>query len=113
MRFELLPGHRYDTLAVASLIDGLVFGALIADQAYDADWIVREVQARGAEVVIKQHPRRSRPLTIDRVKYGWRHLIEGFFCSLTEFKRIAMRSDKLDRTFQAMIALVATVIRWR
>ena len=113
VRFELLPGHRYDTLALAPLIDGLAFGALIADQAYDADWIVREVQARGAEVVIEQHPRRSRPLAIDRVKYGWRHLIENFFCKLKEFKRIAMRSDKLDRTFQAIIALAACVIRWR
>jgi hypothetical protein len=31
--FELLPGHRFDTLGVAPLIDGVVFGGLIADKA--------------------------------------------------------------------------------
>ena len=113
VRFELLPGHRYDTVAVEPLIEGIGFGALIADQAYDADWIIEAIRARGAKVVIEQHPRRAQPIAIDRAKYGWRHLVEGFFCSLKEFKRIAMRSDKLDRTYEAIIALAATVIRWR
>jgi hypothetical protein len=27
--------------------------------------------------------------------YKWRHRIENFFCKLKEFKRAAMRSDKL------------------
>ncbi|PZR83429.1 MAG: IS5 family transposase, partial [Hyphomicrobiales bacterium] len=35
-----------------------------------------------------------------------RHLIENFL----EFKRIAMRSDKTDTTFAAMIYLAAAVI---
>lgn len=113
VRFRLLPGHRYDTLAVADLIDGVEFGALLADQAYDANWIIEEVQARDAQVVIEPHKRRSSVPKIDRAKYVWRHLIENFFCTLKEFKRIAMRSDKLDRTFEAIICLAASVIRTR
>jgi transposase len=42
--------------------------------------------------------------------YKWRHLIENFFCKLKEFKRIAMRSDKTDQSFAAMIHLAAAVI---
>ena len=113
VRFRLLPGQRYDTLAVADLIDGISFGALLADQAYDADWIVEEVRKRNAEVVIEQHPRRSQPIPIDREVYKWRHLIENYFCRLKEFKRIAIRSDKLDRTYEAIIALAAATIRCR
>jgi hypothetical protein len=32
VRFVLLPGHRFDTVGVAPLIQGLEFGALIADK---------------------------------------------------------------------------------
>ena len=113
VRFRLLPGHRYDTIAVAELLEGVAFGALIGDQAYDADWIIEEVRSRGAEVVIEPHKRRASVPKIDRAKYAWRHLIENFFCSLKEFKRIAMRSDKLDRTFETIICLAASVIRTR
>jgi hypothetical protein len=35
--------------------------------------------------------------------YKWRHLIENFFCKLKEFKHIAMRSDKTDESFAAII----------
>ena len=55
-------------------------------------------------------PRRRAPLEIDLEVYKWRHLIENFFCKLKEFKRIAMRSDKTDSSFAAMIYLAAGVI---
>ncbi|TXI97940.1 MAG: IS5 family transposase, partial [Aquabacterium sp.] len=35
------------------------------------------------------------------------------FCKLKEFKRIAMRSDKTDNSFAAMIYLAAGVINSR
>src|SRR5215213_9007600 len=40
VRFVLLPGQRFDTAGVAPLIDGLAFGALIADTAFDSNAIV-------------------------------------------------------------------------
>ena len=47
---------------------------------------------------------------IDLDVYKSLHLIESFFCKLTEFKRIAMRSDKTDISFTAMIQISAAVI---
>ena len=35
--FELLPGQRHDTVGVATLIEGMAFGGLIADTAIDTD----------------------------------------------------------------------------
>jgi len=64
VRFVLLPGHRYDTIGVAPLIDGVAFGGLIADMAFDSNAIVAELNQRGAKVVIAQHPRRTLPLQI-------------------------------------------------
>ncbi len=113
VRFVLLPGHRFDTVGVAPLIDGLTFGSFIADKAFDSNSIIADLDERGAKIVISQHPRRAKPLTIDEEMYKWRHLIENFFCKLKEFKRIAMRADKTDQSFAAIIHLAAAVINSR
>ena len=113
VRFVLLPGQRHDTVGVAPLIEGVAFDGLIADKAFDANWLVAELNERGAKIVISQMPRRKAPLAIDKDIYKWRHLIENFFCKLKEFKRIAMRSDKTDTSFAAMVFLGATVIHSR
>jgi transposase len=91
----------------------VTFDGLIADKAFDTDVIIADLNERGAKVVISQHPRRSKPLDIDLDVYKWRHLIENFFCKLKEFKRIAMRSDKTDTSFTAMIYVTAAVINSR
>jgi len=113
VRFHLLPGHRYDTVGVDPLITGVEFGALIADKAFDSNNIIADLDARGAKIVISQHPRRTKRLPLDAEMYKWRHLIENFFCKLKEFKRIALRADKTDQSFEAMIYLAAAVINSR
>lgn len=113
VRFVLLPGHRFDTIGVPPLIDGLSFGALIADKAFDSNTLIADLNERGAKIVISQHPRRAKPLPLDAEMYKWRHLIENFFCKLKEFKRIAMRADKTDQSFNAIIHLAAAVINSR
>lgn len=113
IRFVLLPGHRFDTVGVPPLLGGLCFQALIADKAFDSNAIVADLNERGAKVVISQHQRRTKPLPLDTEMYKWRHLIENFFCKLKEFKRIAMRADKTDTSFSAIIHLAAAVINSR
>ena len=113
VRFVLLPGHRFDTVGIAPLISGVEFGGLIGDRAFDSNALIAELDERGAKVVIAQHPRRASPLPLDAERYQWRHLIENFFCKLKAFKRIAMRSDKTDQSFSAMIHLAAAVINSR
>jgi transposase len=113
VRFVLMPGQRYDTVGVEPLIREVEFGGLIADKAFDTNWIIAELKRRGAKAVISQHPRRATPLDIDKEVYKWRHLVENFFGKLKEFKRIAMRSDKTDTSFEAMIYLGSTIIASR
>ena len=108
-----MPGNRYDTVGVAPLIDGISFDALIADKAFDANWIIAELNERGAGIVISQRPKRLEPLDIDEEIYKWRHLIENFFCNLKDFKRIAMRACKTDQSFEAMIYLCSALINSR
>ena len=113
VRFVLLPGQRFDTIGVPPLIANIEFGGLIADKAFDSNSIIADLNERKAKIVISQHPRRSRPTPIDLDIYKWRHLIENFFGKLKEFKRIAMRSDKTDQSFSAMIYIATAVIHSR
>ena len=113
VRFTLLPGQRFDTVGVPPLIEGVAFNALIADMAFDSNWLIADLDARGAKAVIAQHPRRAKPLAIDKEMYKRRHLIENFFGKLKEFKRIAMRADKTDSSFAAMIHIATAIIHSR
>ena len=113
VRFVLMPANRYDTVGVAPLIKGVEFDAMLADKAYDSNWIIEDMNARGAKIVISQRPQRLQPLVIDDEMYKWRHLIENYFQKLKEFKRIAMRSDKTDTSYAALINLCAAIINSR
>jgi transposase len=97
---------------VPPLVNGVAFGALIADKAFDSNDIVAALNERGDKVVVAQHPRRTTPLDINREIYEWHHLRE-LFCKLNEFKRIGLRSDKTDQSFAAMIHLAAAIINSR
>ncbi len=105
-----MPGNRYDTVGVAPLIKGIKFDALLADKAFDSNWIIEDMNERGAVICISQRPQRLEPLQIDLELYKSRHLIENFFCKLKDFKRIAMRAEKTDTCFTAMIYAVAALI---
>ena len=111
VRFRLMPGQRHDSVEVPPLIEGVAFDGLIADKAFDNNTLVAELNKRGARIVISQHPARAQKLKIDAAIYAWRHLIENFFCKIKEFKRIAMRACKTDRSFEAMLYLAAGVLK--
>mgnify|MGYP001689429537 FL=1 len=89
------------------------FEALLADKAFDVQWLIERLQAQGVQIVISQRSNRRRPLAIDEHMYRWRHLIENFFGKLKEFKRIAMCSDKTNASFKAVIYLASAVIQSR
>jgi hypothetical protein len=44
VRFHLLPGRRYDP------IGGIDFDTILADKAFDANWIIEEMNERGARM---------------------------------------------------------------
>jgi transposase len=97
VRFELLPGQRFDTVGVPPLIEGVEFGALLADKAFDSNAIIADLDKRGAKVVISQHPRRTSLRSIDNEMYKWRHLIENFFCKLRSSSASPCEPTKLIR----------------
>ena len=112
-RFVLLPGQRHDSVGVAPLIAGIDFQALLGDKAFDNDWLRAELDQRGALAVIPPKADRARRIACDFDMYGWRHLVENFFCRLKAFRRLATRYDKTDSSFSAMIHLVGALLEIR
>ena len=78
----------------------------VADKGYDDD----EIRTALAEINIKADipPRSNRceHRFYDNSIYKWRWRVEAFFGKIEENKRIALRVDKLDVTFNSFIALV-------
>ena len=82
---------------------------LLPGQAHELRGTVRS-QDRGC------HPAQSNrrfPAEFGRHACKWRHLIEGFFGKLKEFRGIATRYCKTDKGLTAVISFAATVIRTR
>ncbi len=113
VRFILLPGQRHDSVGVEPLIKDIEFDALLADKAFDIDWLRLELDKRGAAAVIPPKSNRARRIPCDFERYKWRHLVENFFCKLKAFRRIATRYEKTDESFSAMIHLVGSAIAIR
>ena len=110
IRFVLLPGQRHDTVGVAPLIRDVPFDALLADKAFDVDWLRAELNQRGASAVIPPKANRKQQIAYDKDMYRWRHLVENYFAKIKEFRGIATRYDKTDTSYGANLNLVATVI---
>ncbi len=110
VRFTVLPGQAHDLQGVPGLLDGLEFGALVGDRASGADWLLDDLDGRGAEAVIPPKRNRTAPRARDREMYGWRHLVDSFFAKIKEFRAIATRYDKTAASFAAGIHLVAGVV---
>ena len=110
VRFVLLRGQRNDMVAVQPLIKDMTFCALLADKAFDADWLRAELGEGGAQAVIPPHRHRKKKIDFDRMMYRWRHLIESYFAKIKEFRGIATRYDKTDVSFKANINIAAAII---
>jgi transposase len=96
---------------VPDLIANLEADHMLADRAFDADWLRVALTERGITPVIPPKSNRRFPATFDKETYKWRHLIENYFGKLKENRGIAMRSCKTDQSFAAFISMAATLIQ--
>jgi transposase len=106
-------GQAHDLRETATLIRALSAGYLLADRAFDADWLRDDLSVRGITPIIPPKSNRRFPAEFDRETYKWRHLIENYFGKLKENRGIAMRSCKTDESFKAFISIAATIIQIR
>jgi transposase len=69
-RFVLLPGQAHDLKGVEPLIEGVCFGAFLGDKAFDANWLLAELDERGAMAVIPPKANRKIKRVYDKIIQG-------------------------------------------
>ena len=107
---SLTSGQRADITEVNPLLDEVDPEAIIADNAYDADSLIKKLEERQITPVILSKKNRRHPRKTSFSFYKKRNIIERFFAKLKQFRGVATRYDKLKATFLAIVQLVATVL---
>ena len=77
-----MPGQAHDLRKTATLISTLPAGHLLADCAFDADWLRTDLIERGIIPVIPPKSNQKFPAEFDKDTDQWRHLIEKYFGKL-------------------------------
>jgi transposase len=80
---------------------------VLADKAYDADWLRRQIAAAGAAPNIPPMIHRCWKPCFSPVLYRARNCIERFFNRIKHFRRLATRYEKHAANFLDMLKLAA------
>jgi transposase len=110
LRFVLTGGQVHDSKQLEALIDGFDFDKLVADKGYDNNRIRAVIAMKRAEAVIPSLSSRSQAILYDKHVYKDRNLVERFFCSIKQFRRIATRYEKTATSFAGMLCLAGAMV---
>lgn len=110
VRFHLTAGQIGDAPQAMALIENLPAKAVMADTAYDADYLRQAIADKGAVAAIPSNPSRARKYPLDKQLYAQRHLVECCFSKLKQFRRVATRFEKTARNYLAVVTLAATIL---
>jgi transposase len=84
----------------------------LGDKAYDSADLRRRISQRGARPVIPNRSCRKQPFAFNRRLYKQRWLIENAFSRIKDYRRIAMRYDKLARNYFASVCIAGALVWW-
>ena len=80
VRLALTAGQKGDAPQAEALRKGLPAEVILADAAYDSDWLRKLAADKGARAVIPNNPSRAKKDDLDKALYKERHLVECCFC---------------------------------
>ena len=108
IRLKLTEGQAHDGASARDMLDGLGLGAtLIADRAYDANWLRDAMAEQGAWANVRALSTRKESFRFSAWVYRQRNAVERFFNKLKHFRAVATRYDKRDDNFLASIQLAS------
>jgi transposase len=111
LAFVLTGGQAADIGQAQHLVGRFpTAGALLADKGYDANDLVTLRDSLGMEAVIPPRSNRLAPRSYDRHVYQERHLVECFFSTIKDDRRIFSRDENTAKNFMAFLQLVSFLI---
>lgn len=117
VRYLLTGGEASDIIHAKELVSKDIVGTgIVGDRAYDGNAFVSHLRELELEVVIPSRANRLVPRGIDARIYRLRNVIERWFGRLKQFRRVATRYDKTQRSYGGFVALAACQVAlsgWR
>lgn len=81
--------------------------AVVADKAYGSRALRQLIADDGALAVIPSKSNARNPVPHDVGLYKMRNIVQRFFCTMKDMRRLATRFEKLSRNFLAMVHIFA------
>lgn len=106
----LTGGQTADVRMALDVMQAIKPRKVIADKAYDADWLLYYLNSENIEAVIPPKRSRLQRRTIDYKAYKERNVIERTINKLKQHRRIATRYEKTTASFLSLCFLAATFI---
>jgi transposase len=119
---HVTSGQRHDLIGVGPLFEKGALrtgkrgrprwkpGAVIADKAYSAAWLLDALRRKGIVPIIPSRADQPENPDFDRQAYRGRNLVERLVGKLKRFRRVATRYDKLDPHYLAFVQIAAIVV---
>lgn len=106
----LTGGQTADVKVSLELLQGMKPQKLIADKAYDANWLLHYLDSEGIEAVIPPKKSRLQRRITDYITYKNRNVIERTINKLKQYRKIATRYEKTADSFLSICCLAAAII---
>lgn len=110
VHIQLSCGNTSDVSIAQELLEQVPLQkgtTVLADRAYGARWLRKYIRERGARYCIPPRKSDREAWYCDWVQYKERHVVENFFLKIKEYRRIAMRYEKLARRYLTFILLAS------
>jgi transposase len=112
VQLALTAGEAHDNRLAGKLLFRLRSGTmLLADRAYDADWIRALAAKKGVWANIPPRRNRNSPICFSPHLHRARNLIERFFNKIKQCRRVATCYDKVAANYLAFVQL-ASIKLW-
>ena len=106
----LTGGQTADVNMSLELMQAMKPEKMIADKAYDANWLLYYLDSEGIEAVIPPKRNRLQRRSTDYIAYKQRNVIERTINKLKQYRKIATRYEKTATSFLSLCCLAATFI---
>ena len=108
----LTGGQVHDSVMLKPALSQLNIteSMVLADKVYGSAENRQYISDCGAEYCIPLKKNTINPWDCDYHHYKERHLVECFFMKIKDYRRVAMRFEKLARRFLAMVHLASCLV---
>ena len=113
LKVMLTSGEVHDSMAAVPLLEqiDLEGTVVLGDKGYSTKKIRKYITDRNAVCCIPSKSNEIEKHDIDKEKYKERALVENFWLKIKQYRRIAMRFEKLAARFLAFIH-IACILLW-